>query len=72
MAVISVESLTPHEKILLGRRRLPVFAYREEFLAAVKDNKVLIVVGETGSGKTTQIPQVLAFFCKSVIALTVY
>lgn len=50
---------TPHEKILRGRKGLPVFAYREEFLAAVQENKVLIVVGETGSGKTTQIPQYL-------------
>lgn len=57
--VIDASSLTPHEKILLGRRKLPVYAYRDEFLEAVRDNKVLIVVGETGSGKTTQIPQYL-------------
>ena len=50
---------TAHEKILKGRKKLPVFAYREEFLAAVRDNKVLVIVGETGSGKTTQIPQYL-------------
>jgi len=39
--------------------KLPVFPYREEFLAAVKEHKILILVGETGSGKTTQIPQFL-------------
>lgn len=55
----TIDDLTEHEKILLGRRKLPVYAYRDEFLAAVQDNKVLIVVGETGSGKTTQIPQYL-------------
>jgi pre-mRNA-splicing factor ATP-dependent RNA helicase DHX16 len=52
-------TLTPHQKILAGRKKLPVFPYREEFLTAVRDNKVLIIVGETGSGKTTQIPQYL-------------
>lgn len=41
---------TAHEKILAGRKKLPVFPYREEFLAAVKDHQVLILVGETGSG----------------------
>ena len=52
-------ALTEHEKILEGRKKLPVFPYREEFLAAVKDHQVLVLVGETGSGKTTQIPQYL-------------
>ena len=51
--------VTEHEKILAGRKQLPVFPYREEFLAAVKDHQVLVVVGETGSGKTTQLPQYL-------------
>ncbi|KAL3939494.1 MAG: hypothetical protein SGBAC_005800 [Bacillariaceae sp.] len=51
--------LTEHEKILVGRKKLPVFPYREEFLAAVKDQQILVLVGETGSGKTTQIPQYL-------------
>jgi len=50
---------TDHEKILAGRKKLPVYPYRDEFLAAVKSEKVLILVGETGSGKTTQIPQFL-------------
>lgn len=51
--------LSAHEQLLAVRRSLPVYAYREEFLEAVQDNQVLIVVGETGSGKTTQLPQFL-------------
>lgn len=41
------------------RKSLPVYKLREEFLEAVKEHQVLIVVGETGSGKTTQLPQFL-------------
>ena len=55
----SKTQLTAHQKMLEGRKKLPVYSYRDQFLAAVRDHKVLIVVGETGSGKTTQIPQYL-------------
>lgn len=33
--------------------------YREDLLKAIAEHQVLIIVGETGSGKTTQIPQYL-------------
>jgi HrpA-like RNA helicase len=36
---------------------LPVAAYREEIVQRLRDERVLIVVGETGSGKTTQLCQ---------------
>jgi ATP-dependent helicase HrpA len=36
---------------------LPITARREDLLAALTDNQVLIVAGETGSGKTTQLPK---------------
>ena len=45
-------------KILEGREKLPVFARLDELEEAVDKNQVIIVEGETGSGKTTQIPQV--------------
>lgn len=41
------------------RKSLPTYQYREQFLDAMKEYQVLIVVGETGSGKTTQLPQYL-------------
>jgi len=41
------------------RESLPIFAYREQLLEAIENFQVLIIVGETGSGKTTQIPQYL-------------
>ncbi|KAK3746392.1 hypothetical protein QZH41_018203 [Actinostola sp. cb2023] len=47
------------ETIQEVRQSLPVYAYREQLLEAVAEHQVLIVEGETGSGKTTQIPQYL-------------
>nr|GLL42531.1 hypothetical protein GOBAR_AA03629 [Ipomoea trifida] len=44
-------------EILEKRKTLPVWHQKEEFLQVLKANQTLILVGETGSGKTTQIPQ---------------
>ncbi|KAJ3039676.1 hypothetical protein HDV00_012020 [Rhizophlyctis rosea] len=41
------------------RESLPVYQYRDQLLEAVKQYQVLVIVGETGSGKTTQLPQYL-------------
>ncbi|CAN6986104.1 unnamed protein product [Brassica rapa subsp. trilocularis] len=41
------------------RQRLPVYKYRTEILYLVENHATTIIVGETGSGKTTQIPQYL-------------
>ncbi|XP_034415247.1 ATP-dependent RNA helicase DHX8-like [Cyclopterus lumpus] len=46
--------------ILQQREMLPIFKLKEQLVQAVHDNQILIVVGETGSGKTTQITQYLA------------
>lgn len=42
------------------RESLPVYALRAPFIRAISENQLLIVVGETGSGKTTQLTQYLA------------
>jgi pre-mRNA-splicing factor ATP-dependent RNA helicase DHX38/PRP16 len=41
------------------RQSLPAYAVREELMQVIRDNQVIIVVGETGSGKTTQLTQFL-------------
>ena len=38
--------------------RLPVSQKKDEILAAIRDHQVVIVAGETGSGKTTQLPKI--------------
>ena len=39
------------------RRELPIWARREELVELLRNNQVLVVKGETGSGKSTQLPQ---------------
>ncbi|KAI8116427.1 putative pre-mRNA-splicing factor ATP-dependent RNA helicase mog-4 [Lucilia cuprina] len=41
------------------RKSLPVYPFKEDLIAAIKEHQILIIEGETGSGKTTQIPQFL-------------
>ncbi|KAM6303908.1 3'-5' RNA helicase YTHDC2-like isoform 3-T5 [Podargus strigoides] len=45
------------------RQSLPVFEKQEEIVKTIKDYRVVLIIGETGSGKTTQIPQFLLDDC---------
>ena len=42
---------------LIYNAELPIMAAKEEIIAAIRQNQVVIISGETGSGKTTQIPK---------------
>lgn len=46
--------------LLRVREKLPIWKHRHEIRDALKQDDMLIVVAETGSGKSTQIPQFLA------------
>ena len=41
------------------RKELPVYAFKQEIIRKVRENDVLLVMAETGSGKSTQIPAYL-------------
>ncbi|XP_027913918.1 pre-mRNA-splicing factor ATP-dependent RNA helicase DEAH10 [Vigna unguiculata] len=62
------------QKIMQQRKSLPIASVEKRLVEEVRKNDVLIIVGETGSGKTTQIPQFLfdAGFCRDgrVIGIT--
>jgi HrpA-like RNA helicase len=40
------------------RRSLPIYGVRQELMRYLKKNECSVIVGETGSGKSTQVPQV--------------
>ncbi|CAA7036301.1 unnamed protein product [Microthlaspi erraticum] len=54
------------QKIAEHRKSLPIASVEKRLVEEVNKNDVLIIVGETGSGKTTQLPQFLysAGFCR--------
>eukprot|EP00731_Ephydatia_muelleri_P020961 Em0013g688a len=51
--------------ILEKRKSLPVWDYYNDFMDLVKKKQCVVLVGETGSGKTTQIPQWLSEMCQA-------
>ncbi|KAF5738029.1 hypothetical protein HS088_TW13G00923 [Tripterygium wilfordii] len=54
-----VNSFARRQKIIQQRKSLPIASAEKRLVEEVKKNDVLIIVGETGSGKTTQLPQFL-------------
>lgn len=56
------ESYGIHSNLSIKEQResLPVFQFRKLLINAIRENPILVVVGETGSGKSTQLTQYLA------------
>ncbi|KAL0562940.1 hypothetical protein V5O48_019138, partial [Marasmius crinis-equi] len=55
-----IDAAEKHAKTIEETKKsLPIYAWKDALISAVKSHQVLIVVAETGSGKTTQIPQYL-------------
>ncbi|MFD5805953.1 ATP-dependent RNA helicase HrpA [Streptomyces sp. NPDC127020] len=67
LAEIETEVAKAEQRVEERRARMPVVSYpeqlpvsqkKDEIAAAIRDHQVVIVAGETGSGKTTQIPKI--------------
>ena len=41
------------------KESLPIYRLKDDLMKAIDENQVLVVIGETGSGKTTQMTQYL-------------
>ncbi|KAF9157020.1 DEAH-box ATP-dependent RNA helicase prp22 [Actinomortierella ambigua] len=52
--------MPPSEELRRQQEALPIFDFRNQLLDAIQSNNVLVVIGETGSGKTTQLPRYIA------------
>jgi ATP-dependent helicase HrpA len=52
---------TPERQVSyeFGNTELPAYAKKQEFMKLIDEHRVVVVVGPTGSGKSTQIPQFL-------------
>ncbi|KAI5964546.1 prh1 [Candida theae] len=58
------------EELLKVRQNLPIYHHKDKIIQFVSENQVTIIIGETGSGKSTQIPQFLMPENKKTIAVT--
>ncbi|PIA37828.1 hypothetical protein AQUCO_03000397v1 [Aquilegia coerulea] len=46
-------------QIFIGRSKLPIASYKDVITSTIETNQVVLIAGETGCGKTTQVPQYL-------------
>jgi HrpA-like RNA helicase len=49
--------LQKRQQIRKIRMELPIYQKKDEIIATIRENQIVMIIGETGSGKTTQIVQ---------------
>ncbi|CAG9854793.1 unnamed protein product [Phyllotreta striolata] len=61
------------KEIQIARLKLPILAEEQQIMEVINENSIIVLAGETGSGKTTQVPQFLyeaGYALKHQIAVT--
>ena len=66
----STAAALPADVVVTYPPELPVSQRKDDILAAIRDNQVVILAGATGSGKTTQLPKILLELGKTSIGHT--
>ena len=57
--------LNLHSESTAVRQDLPIWPQRQEIIQAISQNQVVLITGETGSGKTTQVIEMLQILVAS-------
>lgn len=68
--ILRSERVQKASDLLKIREKLPIYQHKDKIIDYVMNNQVVVIIGETGSGKSTQIPQFLIPKNKKRIAVT--
>ena len=61
----SKSSTSSYQKMLAVRNGLPIATFKQEILGSLSQNQVVVICGETGCGKSTQVPSYILEHCLS-------